>query len=126
VVVKNTGDKSLKVWTKGDPVVLTLELKGDGAVNVPSGLAFTLEYRSPSAVEVPAGKTVEFPVKALSSGHRGAERYSYWTASGEYDLVATLKTGVSPAPVGAKDAGDGFGQVTLTSAPLKIKVEAKK
>ena len=32
-----------------------------------------------------------------------------WTEAGGYELVATLKTGVSPAPKGAKDAGEGDG-----------------
>src|SRR5215203_3518712 len=62
-VVKNTGDKPVRLWSKGDPVVLTLELKGDGAVNLEPKLVFTLELRAPEAVEVPPGKTVEIPVK---------------------------------------------------------------
>jgi hypothetical protein len=121
-VVKNTGDKPLRLWTKGDPVVPTLELKGEGAVNVEPKLAFTLEFRTPEAVEVAPGKTVEIPVKALASGFRGQSRYSYWTRPGEYELVAKLKTGVNPIPEGAKEQ-DGFGVVTLTSAPVKLKVE---
>lgn len=126
VEVKNTSDKPLKVWAKGDPVVLTLELKGKGAVNVEPRLGFTAEFRSPEAVEIAPGKSHSFPVKALVSGHRGASKFSYWTEPGDYELVATLKTGVSPAPKGAKDAGDGFGAVTLTSAAFKLTVEEKK
>ena len=30
VEIKNTSDKAVKVWAKGDPVVLTLNLKGKG------------------------------------------------------------------------------------------------
>jgi hypothetical protein len=122
VVVKNTGDRPLRVWHRGDPVVLSLELKGDGAVNVEPQLAFTTEFRIPEAVEVPPGKTIEFPVKSLTGGFRGLSKYSYWTKPGEHELVATLKTGVNPIPKGAKEQ-DGFGLVTLTSAPFKIKVE---
>ena len=70
VVVKNTGDKPVRL-AKGDPVELTLELKGEGAANVKPRLAFTLEFRVPEAVEVAPGKTVELPVKALASGFRG-------------------------------------------------------
>ena len=55
-----------------------------------------------------------------------ASHYSYWTEPGEHELVATLKTGVSPAPKGAKEGMDGFGLVTLTSAPFKVTVEEKK
>jgi hypothetical protein len=125
VEVKNTSDKPVKVWFKGDPVVLTLELKGKGAVNAAPSLAFTTQFISPEAIELAPGKAHAFPVKALTSGTRGGSLYSYWTEPGEYDLVATLKTGMTPAPKGAMDF-DGFGVVTLTSAPLKLTVEAKK
>src|SRR5207249_11607335 len=30
--LKNTGDKDVQVWVSGDPVVVTLDLKGPGAV----------------------------------------------------------------------------------------------
>ena len=125
VEVKNTSDKPVTVWAKGDPVVLELELKGKGALNVKPRLAFTREFRSPSAVEIGPGKTLDIPVKALVSGFRGASKYSLWTLPGEYELVATLKTGVKPAPEGAKKGMDGFGVVTLTSAPLELTVEKK-
>ena len=126
VEVMNTSDKPLTVWAKGDPVVLTLELKGKGAVNVEPPLAFTREFRIPEGVEIAPGKTHSIPLKSLMSGFRGRSKYAYWATAGDYELVATLKTGVSPAPKGAKDAGEGFGQVTLTSAPLKLTVEEKK
>lgn len=126
VEVRNTSDKPVTVWVTGDPVVLTLTLKGRGAMNVAPPLAFTEEFRSPMGVEIAAGKTHTIPVKALVSGYRGAAHWAYWLEAGEYELTATLKTGVSPAPKGAKDANDGFGAVTLTSAPLKLTVEAKK
>jgi hypothetical protein len=124
VVVRNTGDKPMRLWAKGDPVVLTLELKGEGAVNLEPQVAMTLEFRTPEAVELGPGKTVEFPIKSLSSGFRGQTKVSYWTKPGEYELVATLKTGVQPIPKGAEEQ-DGFGLVNLTSAPFKVKVEEK-
>jgi hypothetical protein len=124
--IKNTSDKPVHVWVKGDPFVLTLDVKGKGALNVDPQLAFTLEFRMPEAVEIAPGKAHSIPLKSLTSGHRGASHYSYWTEPGEYELVATLKTGMSPAPKGAKDAGEGIGQVTLTSAPFKVTVDAKK
>ncbi len=122
VVVKNTSDKPVRLWAKGDPVVLTLELKGEGAVNLEPRLAFTREFRAPQTVEVAPGKAVEIPIKSLTSGFRGQSKYSYWTRPGAYELVATLKTGVDPIPKGAKEQ-DGFGLVKLTSAPFKVTVE---
>jgi hypothetical protein len=125
VVIKNTSDKPVSVWVKGDPVVLTLELKGEGAVNADPLLPFTLEFRAPEAVEIAPGKAHTIPVKGLTSGFRGMSRYSYWTAPGKYELVATLKTGVKPAPKGSKEAMDGFGAVTLTSPAFGVTVEKK-
>jgi hypothetical protein len=40
--------------------------------------------------------------------------------------VATLKTGLMPIPKGAKDNGDGYGIITLTSPAIKLTVEEKK
>jgi len=124
--IKNTSDKPVTVWISGDPVVVELTLKGKGAVNVMPELAFTQEFRFPKPVEIAPGKTHAIPVKTLVSGFRGASKYSYWSEAGEYELVAKFKTGMSPAPKDAKDGGDGFGNVSVTSAPLKIVVEEKK
>lgn len=125
LVIKNTGDKPVTVWTKGDPVVIGLKLKGDGAVTAkPQGI-FTQEYREPEGTEVAPGKTAEIPLKELAGGFRMRSEFAYWTKPGEYELWVTLKTGVTPPPAGSKDR-DGAGEVTLTSAAVKIKIEAKK
>ncbi len=126
IEIKNTSDKTVKVWEKGDPVIVTLEVKGKGAANVDVNGPMTLEFRIPVAVEIAAGKSATIPVKSLMSGMRGMTHYSFWTEPGDYELVATLRTGMSPAPKGAKDAGEGFGAVTLTSPAFKITVEEKK
>ena len=124
LVVKNTGDKAITIYKTGDSVVLDLELKGKGAVNVAPNLAFTTEFRLPQPVELAAGKSVEFTLTALSSGFRGASKFAYWTEPGEYELVASWKTGVSPAPKGSEES-EGFGTVTVTGAPFKIAVASK-
>lgn len=123
VEVKNTTDKPISVWFTGDPVVLTLRLKGKGALDLDPPLAFTEEFRFPQSVEIPAGKAHAFPFKALTSGYRGRAHFAYWTAAGEYEIVAEFKTGANPAPKGAKAGEDGFGAVTLKSAPFKVTVE---
>lgn len=126
VEIKNTSDKAVQIWTSGDPVVLTLTLKGKGAVNLDAAVAFTREFRLSKSAEIPAGKSFVIPLKSLMSGFRGRSHVSYWTEPGDYELVAALKTGLSPAPKGAKEGMNGFGLVTLTSAPYKLTVEAKK
>ncbi len=88
VELTNTSDKPVRVWTKGDPVVLELDLKGKGAVNGSPPLAFTADFRIPEGTEIAPAKSVTFPVKSLRSGFRGASKFSYWTAPGDYDLVA--------------------------------------
>ena len=124
--IKNTSDKAVTVWVAGDPVVLTLTLKGKSTINAQSLGPMTLEFRLPKGVEIEAGKTHAVALNALTSGIRGVTHHAYWTEPGEYELVATLKTGVSPAPKGAKEAMDGFGQVTVTSPAFKVTVEEKK
>jgi hypothetical protein len=121
VRVRNTSDRTVRVWAKGDPVVLELRLSGSGAMNVEPKVFVTAEYRMPEAIDLAAGESHLFPVRNLGSGFRGVAMCSYWTEPGEYRLVAILQTGVSPAPRGA-DEDDGFGLVTLTSAPLRINV----
>ncbi len=101
-------------------------LKGEGTLNLTPPLAFTEEFRQPQGEEIAAGKTLEIPLKSLTSGFRGAARFSYWTEPGDHELVAKFVTAVSPAPKGSQEAMDGFGKVVLTSAPLKLTVEAKK
>lgn len=125
LVVKNTSDKAIKIYKGGDPVVLDLELKGKGAISVAPNLLFTTEFRLPVEVEIAAGKSLEFPLTALTSGFRGASKFTYWTAAGDYELVASWKTGVNPAPKGAEE-NEGFGTVTVTSAPFKITVVEKQ
>ena len=122
--IKNTSDKPVKVWTSGDPVVMTV--KGKGALNLDPRLAFTEEFRLPKSVEIAAGKSHTNGLVTLMSGFRGRAHYSYWTEPGEYEIVATFKTAMLPAPKGAKEGMDGYGIVTLTSAPFKVTVEEKK
>jgi hypothetical protein len=123
--LKNNTDKDVQVWIGGDPVVITLDLKGPGAVSVKPQLAFTTIFIGPKPVTIAAGKTHSIPVTSLKYGFRGASMMSYWTEAGDYTLTASIKTGISPAPKDAKNVKDGFGEVTLTTEPLKIKVEGK-
>jgi hypothetical protein len=125
VKITNTSKEKIRVWDKGDTVSIDLELKGKGALNLNPLLAFTTDFRLPTDVELAPGKSIEYPIKALISGFRGASKYSYWTDAGDYELVATFKTGVSPAPKGAME-NDGFGMVLVASKPLALKVTLKK
>ncbi len=126
VEIKNISDQPVTVWTSGDPFILDLKLSGKGAMNLAPLLAMTQEFRIPTSTTIAPGKSHTIPIKSLTSGMRGISKYAYWTEPGEYELVAELRTGVSPAPKGAQDAGEGFGVVTLKSEPFKVTVVEKK
>jgi hypothetical protein len=124
--LKNTGDKDIQIWISGDPTMIDLKLDGPGAVSVAPRRAFTQEFRIPKAVSLAPGKTYSMEIKSLSFGFRNQSQFAYWTEPGDYTLTASFKTAVSPTPKGAKETGEkGFGQVTVTSAPVKIMVTEK-
>jgi hypothetical protein len=123
--IENRTDKEVGFWVAGDPVQINFQLKGPGAVSVRPPVFFTREFRAPRPMVLAAGKKHAIPVTQLKYGHRGASVYSYWTEPGEYTLTATLSTAISPTPKGVKADQGGFGRVTLTSEPVKIKVEGK-
>jgi hypothetical protein len=123
--LKNTTDKDITVWIGGTPTTLNLKLEGKGAESVVATRIFPRIYMLPKSVTLAAGKTHTIPIKNLQYGIRGMQYRAYWTRPGEYKLTASYRTAINPAPKDAQDAGKGFGIVTLTSKPVKIKVEAK-
>jgi hypothetical protein len=123
--LKNTSDKDVEVWISGNPVEVNLELKGPGAVTIKPRLLRPAIYINPKPVTIAAGKTHSIPVTSLKSGFRGDTSWAYWTEPGDYTLTASFKTGISPAPKDVKETKDGFGVVTITAEPVKIKVETK-
>src|SRR5262249_55814992 len=124
--LKNTGDKEIQIWIGGDTTRLGLDLKGKNAINTEiKGQAVTQELRQPQAIRLGPGKSHKIEIKKLSYGHRGASHRSFWLEPGDYTLTATYLTGLSPAPKGSEELGDGFGRVTVISAAVKLKVESK-
>jgi hypothetical protein len=125
VELRNTGKSDLPVKVGGDLNVLTLTLTGKGAVNMPLRVPLTTIYYGPRTLTLAPGKSFSLPVKTLSSGLRGVTRRSWWTEPGDYQLVASYRTAVSPQPEGSRKEADGWGIVTVTSAPLALRVTAK-
>jgi hypothetical protein len=127
VEVRNTGNKEITFWTAGDPLKLMLELKGPSAYNTMLPFAFRTELRLPKGTAFGPGKSHTFKLSSLRFGFRGASHAAYWTEEGEYTLGATLETGVSPIPRDAKEYqfDKTYGLVTLSSAPIKVKVVLK-
>jgi hypothetical protein len=122
----NTSDKDVQVKVGGTTTIITLDLKGPGALSVPTKNRITNKLVIlPKVVTLAPGKSTSVPIVSLAYGHKNSTDQAYWTEPGDYTLAAGYKTWIAPAPKDAKDTGDGFGAVTLTSASIKIKVEDK-
>jgi hypothetical protein len=121
----NTTKKDLTIWVAGDRPRLNLLLKGKGALSLVAQSIFPKIYYPPKAVTLPPGKSYQIAIKRLQYGFRMAQMRAYWTKPGEYTLTATFTTAIKPAPKGSDRQGNGFGLVTLTSNPVKIKVRGK-
>lgn len=96
--IKNTSDKEVEVWKAGDPVKISFQLEGKGAVTRNVNRPRAAIYMFPAAVKLAPGKSFSIPVRALDNNVQA----SYFTEPGEYTLTATLVTGMLPAPKGAK------------------------
>jgi hypothetical protein len=120
--ITNRTDKPVEFWQTGDPVTVSLELKGPGARSVPGQRFFTREFRLPRPMTLAPGKTYQIPLKRLQHGFRGVGQNTYWTEPGGYTLSASFNTAIKPAPKGVKTGADGFGRVSLKSNPVTIKV----
>jgi RNA polymerase sigma factor (sigma-70 family) len=129
---RNTGDKEIAFLVGGSnpDIPLLFKLDGPGAINVDlRAMLNRAPSRGPEVVRLAFGKTYTLPIKNLFSANRNRPGgIAYWTKPGEYTLTAIYQTAVSPAPkdAAARPGFDGFGQVTITSAPVKLKVEEKK
>jgi len=122
----NTSDKEVQIRFGGTQNVITLDLKGPGAETVAKKRIVTPKFLiAPKTESLAPGKSVSVPIASLGFGLRNMTHAAYWTAPGEYTLRASYQIATTPAPKGARESGNGFGGVTLTSAPITIKVEAK-
>jgi RNA polymerase sigma factor (sigma-70 family) len=125
----NTGKEELKVRVRGNINNLKLDLKGPGVVNVPLLSRRLLANRQPPEILTLApGKTVTLSeIPTLEFLKTAGTTKVYWTARGQYTLTVDYNLEVSPAPDKTGDASDGFGRVTVHSAPIQLNVvEAKK
>jgi RNA polymerase sigma factor (sigma-70 family) len=121
--VTNTGKEEVRIRTQGLANTLTLELEGPGAVYAPFTALALQPIRRPTEVVVAPGKTALLAeVPTLAFPWPGVGSRAYWTAPGKYRLMAGYRLHLSPAPRGAPDAGDGFGQVLVYSAPTTLQV----
>lgn len=124
VTVKNTSDKPVRI---SSDTRLTLLLKGKGALNLELDpfrqLRFPAELTIQRDLELAAGASHTLELGSLCSGPYMDWNRAYWTAAGEYELTAELRTRLA-APKDAKSDA-GFARVLLTSKPFKLTVTEK-
>jgi RNA polymerase sigma-70 factor (ECF subfamily) len=130
--LRNTGNAAIEFALPAhDRAWSSFQLKGPGAIN-----DVTIHFNPPSfrlypirkMANLAAGGTHKFVINTLGdlrSDPMTASLASYWTEPGEYTLTVTLHTDVQPVPKGAKEFGR-MGEVTVTSNPIKLKVEEPK
>ncbi len=123
--LRNTGDKDLLIRMGGATTIIDLDLQGPAAVNVTlKGRVVNHLAVEPKTITLAPGKSQTVPINSLSSGFKGTKA-AYWLAPGKYTLAASYATTVSPTPAKSVPADEGFGAVTVVSAPLTITVEGK-
>jgi RNA polymerase sigma factor (sigma-70 family) len=124
----NVGAVELQVRVRGNANVLVLDLKGPAAFYapaVPHGAAPMLQR--PEVLILAPGQTITLlDVPELSVTRPGPRTRAYWSEPGTYTLTGSYVLGIRPAPPGARDVGDGFGEVTVYTAPLTLKVVKAK
>ena len=121
--IKNTGKQPLRIWVSGDATLLSLDLTGPGAMTAAAKLTPPTGVDPPHSVTLAPGKSYKIPLSSLAYGFRLSATHAYITETGDYQLSATFKTGVSPAPPNSKGLTLGFGEVTLKSAPIAFFVK---
>jgi uncharacterized protein (TIGR03067 family) len=128
--VRNTSAKEVQLFTLPDLAEVKLSLKGPDALTVHMQGPFQLDRRLPKPITLAPGKAFTRPIRSLNHGHRDIEFRSYWLAPGDYTLTASFHTAMVPPPAGAvlydgrlgEPQLKGFGVVTVTTAPLTLKV----
>ncbi len=121
--IRNTGTRSIRIWVGGDGTLLSFDLKGTGPMTCESRARLAPGVIPPQVITIPVGKSHKIPVTSLSHGFRNQTKYTYITEIGDYQLSATFKTAVSPAPSGTREVSSGFGEVILKSAPIEFYVK---
>lgn len=121
--IRNTGTIDVRIWVSGDDTLLTLDLQGTGPMTADSKTRPDSRVIPPVAVTIPAGKSHTIALTSLAHGFRNQAKNTYITEIGDYQLTATFKTAVSPAPKGSRRLAADFGEVILKSAPIEFYVK---
>lgn len=124
----NTGKEELRVEVGGSQNQLSVDLQGPGAFYAPPMVAGIAPIQRPSSVLTiaPGATVIAADVPNLAFPKPGVGTRAYWTAPGDYRLAVEYVVGVSPPPDKTEPFGEGFGTVTVRTAPVLLKVIAAK
>jgi hypothetical protein len=107
-----------------------LDLQGPDAESRTSTFPGRVNFGNGKTLVIAPGKSHTEALKSLRFGSGRHRSTAYWLKTGDYTLTASYpRLGVSPAPKDAKEVGNlgkGFGNITITSNPVKLQVEEKK
>lgn len=110
--ITNPTDAAIALEHGGDATTNALEIKGDGAVDLPYRGMMTMEFRMGKPITIDPGASKEFTIKELKYGMRDMSRWLI-TKPGDYEITLIHRT------------NSGGKKVELTSDPLKLSVVAK-
>ena len=104
-----------------------IEVNGPGVLTFTPSEPVPAMMCPPEAIPISRGSSytvyathLPFPVLPAFAWGRS---FTYWTEPGEYTLRAVWNAGISPAPPGSRDDGNGFGHLTISSDPVTVYVQ---
>lgn len=121
VTITNTGETDMDLWTGGDSVQIVWSLEGKGAFTGVPPVRYLEKIIPNVPKKLKAGESHTTSYRTLYGGFRGISHQTYWLLPGEYELSATILTGVSPNTYRVQDR-DGFALTRLQSNKIKVKV----
>ena len=113
--VHNAGREVLPLRFGDERTELTLDLQGPGVLDMPAAGAAP-PLAGLGVVHLAPGETYRVSIRRLAYGSRGAVRYLYWTAPGEYKLTITLRAPMEADPLA------GTREFAATTGPIKVRV----
>lgn len=120
--IQNTGPNTMRLLVAGPHVQIRLLLSGPRVER----RSAPPETPEPNAfVDLQPGETYRKVIPRLEDGPPEARRFWYWTRPGNYTLLASMTTAVSPPPTGSRGVlvnGREFGLINVRSSPLAIHV----
>jgi hypothetical protein len=115
----NDGDRPMRIDLDDERASLTLDVRGPSVASVAAPPEAEAPLHGVGAVPLAPGGSKRLTIDRLADGVRGAVRYQYWTAPGDYTVTAEVRAPVETDPL------VGRRMRTFSTGPLRIHVAAK-